>query len=206
MRVSRVALIDDHPLFRTGVRGLIDAESDLEVVAELDSARQALQAAAEMDLDLFVVDIKLPDRDGIALVSELHRLKRRCLMLSMYDDTDHAARSMAAGASGYALKRDPPERILEAIRAVCDGDTWLTPSLASSEPDPQHAGLASLSRREREVFDLVVRGVPGREIAKTLSISAKTVESHRYKINRKLGVRSVAQLVRFAALNGIPMS
>ncbi len=203
----RIALVDDHPVFRAGLRRLLESEHDFEVVAELDDARSAALAAAELEVDLMVVDVKLPDRDGIALVNDLHRSKR-CLMLSMYDDADHAARALAAGARGYAIKRDPPERIVEAIRAVGGGGTWLAPSLAARLPGRRHdqAGLASLSRREREVFDLVARGKSGREIARTLFISPKTVESHRYKINRKLGVRSVAQLVRFAALNGLPLS
>jgi two-component system response regulator NreC len=204
----RIALVDDHPVFRTGLRTLLETHRDLQVVAELEDAHTATRAAAEMDVDVFIVDVKLPDRDGIALVNDLHRDDRRCLMLSMYDDADHAARAMEAGALGYALKRDPPEHIVDAIRAVADGHMWMAPSLTARLPPESrsHVGLRSLSRREREVFDLVVRGYSGREIAKTLFISPKTVESHRYKINRKLGLRSVAQLVRFAALSGLPMA
>src|SRR2546423_15635023 len=114
----RIALVDDHPVFRTGLRALLETHRDLQVVAELEDARAAALAAAEQDFDLFVVDVKLPDRDGISLVNDLHRAQKRCLMLSMYDDADHAARALAAGALGYALKRDPPEYILEAGRAV----------------------------------------------------------------------------------------
>jgi DNA-binding NarL/FixJ family response regulator len=207
--VLSIALVDDHPVFRSGLRALLEPHQDIRVVLELENARLAALAAVETALDLFVVDLRLPDRDGISLVHDLQRAGRRSLILSMYDDPEHAARALEAGASGYAIKRDPPERILEAIRTVGAGGTWLAPSLSqrfASDTDPaKAAGLASLSRREREVFDLVVRGMSGRAIAQTLFISPKTVESHRYKINRKLGVRSVAQLVRFAALNGIPL-
>src|SRR5579859_7011104 len=124
----RIALVDDHPVFRTGLRALLEGEGDLEVVAELEDARAASLAAAKMVVDVFIVDVKLPDRDGISLVNELNREDRRCLMLSMYDDADHAARALEAGALGYALKRDPPDRILDAIRAVADGHLWMAPS------------------------------------------------------------------------------
>jgi DNA-binding NarL/FixJ family response regulator len=203
----RIALVDDHPVFRTGLRAFLESQGDLEVVAELDTARAAVLASAELPVDLFVVDIKLPDRDGVALVDELSRAGRRCLMLTMYDDADYAGRAMEAGAIGYALKSDPPERLVEAVRAVARDEMWLAPSLAVRlRGEPQgRVGLASLSRREREVFDLVVRGLSGREIAKRLFISPKTVESHRYRINHKLGVRSVAELVRFAALRRLPI-
>ena len=206
--VLRIALVDDHPVFRAGLKAFLARDQEVKVVAELNDARAAALAAVEMDVDLFVIDVNLPDRDGIALVGDLRRQQQRCLMLTMYDDADHAARAMAAGAMGYAVKSDPPERILEAVHAVAGGDTWVAPSLAARLPQerPDHVGMASLSRREREIFDLVVRGMSGREIASALFISPKTVESHRYKINRKLGVRSVAELVRFAVLCGLPMS
>jgi DNA-binding NarL/FixJ family response regulator len=129
-------------------------------------------------------------------------------MLSVCDDGDHLARALQAGASGYALKSDSTEITLEAIRSVVAGQTWVSPRLSSRliHGRPEHSGLAALSAREREVFDLAVRGLTGREIAQRLFISYKTVESHRYKINRKLGVRSIAELVRLAAINGLPLS
>jgi two-component system uhpT operon response regulator UhpA len=205
----RIALVDDHPLLRSGLKALIEPHPDLRVVLELENARRASLAAAKADVDLFIVDVRLPDRDGISLVHDLHRAGHRSLILTVFDDPEHASRALQAGASGYAIKSDPPGQILQAIRTVGAGGTYLAPSLAAHFGGHQTAasnvGLASLSRREREVFDLVVRGLSGREIAQALYISHKTVESHRYKINRKLGVRSVAQLVRFAALNGLSL-
>jgi two-component system uhpT operon response regulator UhpA len=204
----RIALIDDHPVFRSGLRDLVARTADLQLAAEVDNARRASQTAAEQDVALFVVDVKLPDRDGIDLVEELHHQGKRCLVLSMYDDSDHVARALAAGARGYGIKRDAPHLILEAIRTVGSGGTWLSPLLSQYTKGRRvgHAGMASLSPREREIFDLLVRGWSGPEIARNLGISVKTVESHRYKIHRKLGVRSVAQLIRFAALSGVNLS
>jgi two-component system uhpT operon response regulator UhpA len=204
----RIALVDDHPVFRSGLRDLVARASDLQLAAEVENARRAWQAATEQDISVFVVDVKLPDRDGIALVDDLHRMGKRCLVLSMYDDSDHVARALAAGAYGYALKRDAPHLILEAIRVVGSGGTWLSPLLIhyTRGRGEGQAGMSALSRREREIFDMVVRGLSGPEIARNLCISGKTVESHRYRINRKLGVRSVAQLIRFAALNGLNLS
>jgi DNA-binding NarL/FixJ family response regulator len=202
--MCRIALVDAHPLFRAGLRAVLDEAGDLEVVAELTSARAALLLAAEQEIDLFIVELELPDRDGVALIGELH--PQRCLVLSMHGDADHTARALAAGARGYAIKSDPAASVIEAIRAVASGRIWLSPSLAAHQRVEERGGLSALSRREREIFDLVVRGRSGPEIARTLFISPKTVESHRYKINRKLGVRSVAQLIRFAALAGIPFT
>ena len=203
----QIVLVDDHPLYRSGLRALLQSQPDLTVAAELDDARQAILAGSSLAADLFLIDVRLPDTDGIALVRELRRQDpaRRFLMLSMYDDGDHLARALEAGASGYALKSDSTEATLAAIRSVLLGTRWLSPKLADRLDPKDRSGLASLSPREREVFDLAVRGLSGREIAKKLFISYKTVESHRYKINRKLGVRSLAELVRFAALQGLPL-
>jgi DNA-binding NarL/FixJ family response regulator len=202
----RMALVDAHPLFRAGLRALLEEAGDLKVVAELSSARAALLLPAEQEIDLFIVGLELPDRDGVALIAELTQAGQRCLALSMHADADHTARALAAGARGYAVKCDPPATVLEAIRAIASGRTWISASLAAHQGGQERGGLSALSRREREIFELVVRGRSGPEIARTLFISPKTVESHRYKINRKLGVRSVAQLIRFAALAGIPFN
>jgi DNA-binding NarL/FixJ family response regulator len=204
----QVVLVDDHPLYRSGLKALLQAQPDLTVAAELDDARQAILAGPSLKAELFLVDVRLPDTDGIALIRELRRQDpgRRFLMLTMYDDGDHVARALEAGATGYALKSDSTESTLAAIRSAVDGTRWISPKIVGRLDPKDRSGLASLSPREREVFDLAVRGLSGRGIAKKLFISYKTVESHRYKINRKLGVRSLAELVRFAALQGLPLS
>jgi DNA-binding NarL/FixJ family response regulator len=207
-RMSQIVLVDDHPLYRSGLKALLESQPDLTVTAELDDARQAILAGSSLDADLFLVDVRLPDSDGISLIRELRRQnpRRRFLVLSICDDGDHLTRALEAGAGGYALKRDSTDATLEAIRSVLVGNRWVSPRMKSRLATNGRAGLEALSPREREVFDLAVRGCSGREIAKKLFISYKTVESHRYKINRKLGVRSLAELVRFAALQGLPLS
>jgi len=204
----RVAVVDDHPVFRSGLCRLLSHTGDLELAAELDTADGVSQNPARDQIGVFVVDVRLPDRDGITLVDELHRQGRRSLVLSAYEDADHVARAFAAGASGYCTKRDTPEAVLEAIRTVGSGGTWVSPLLdrRTDHRGARRAGMAALSPRERAVFDLIVRGRLGPEIARTLGISMKTVETHRYNISRKLGVRSVAQLIRFAAMSGFALS
>jgi two-component system uhpT operon response regulator UhpA len=130
----RIALVDDHPLFRSGIRDLIARTSDLELTVEVGTAKRALQAAAQHDIGVFVVDLKLPDRNGISLMDDLHFHGARCLVLTMYDDADHVVRALAAGAGGYATKRDPPDLILEAIRTVASGGIWISPLLKPSAP------------------------------------------------------------------------
>jgi DNA-binding NarL/FixJ family response regulator len=137
----RIALVDDHPIFRCGIRDLIARTGDLQPAVEVGTAKGALQAAAQHDIAVFVLDLKLPDRNGISLMDDLHFQGARCLILTMYDDADHVVRALAAGAAGYATKRDPPELILEAIRTVASGRTWISPLLKRSR-----GTLRSLSR------------------------------------------------------------
>jgi DNA-binding NarL/FixJ family response regulator len=205
----RVVLVDDHPLFRSGLREMLAREPDVSVVAEAGDARQAYQAAETGRPDVIVVDVKLPGVDGIAATRELTRRapSSRVLVLSMYEEAKVAAQALDAGAAGFATKGEPPEAIMAAIRAVGRGEIYLPPTLSRSEVAAMRGRdggpLGILSPREREVFELVTRGFSNQDVARELCVSIKTVETHRAHIHRKLGVHSVAELIRYAALNGL---
>jgi two-component system, NarL family, response regulator NreC len=206
MTPTAVLLVDDHPLFRQGLRTLLESESDLVVSGEASSARQAYELADARHPDLIVLDVSLPGVDGVAAARELKRRlpETRILILSMYRERHMVAQALASGANGYALKRQTPEQVLGAIRSVVRGDRYLAPELGPVEESADQSGpLDALSTREREVFELLVRGFSNPRAAKELCISVKTVETHRTHIHHKLGVHSVAELMRFAAMNDL---
>jgi two-component system response regulator NreC len=210
-----VALVDDHPLFREGLRAVLSSQPDLQVVAEASDSKAACQSIAAVRPSVVVIDMTLPDGDGIAATHEVLRQSpgTRVLMLTMHTSEFFVSRAFAAGASGYAVKTQSVDEVLEAIRVVARGETYLAPHfshLFTRPDDPRRTPVASLtgplqelSRREREIFDLIVRGFTNDAMAATLSISVKTVETHRSHINRKLRVHSTGELIRLAALNGL---
>ena len=209
----RIALVDDHVLFRDGFRALIEAERDLLVVAEASDARSALPLIEAAAPDVLSVDVTLPGSSGFALVRDVRRILPKCrvLMLTMHPSEEYVIQAFAVGAMGYALKSQPASEVIDAVRAVGQGRRYLAPALP--RPSNEDAGawrrdeagtrLDELSQREREVFDIVVQSQSNRGIAQQLFISVKTVETHRASINRKLGVHSTAELIRFAALRGL---
>lgn len=204
----RVLLVDDHPLFREGLRSVLRKQPDIDEVFEAESAQSAYEAADRYHPDMTVMDLALPGTDGVAATRELLRRDpgHKVLLLSLHMKEEHAARAMSAGALGYAFKNEPIPAVLEAIRAVSRGQTYLAPGIdpirlkqLSEVEDP----LKLLSNREREIFDLLVQGNANVDVAKELFISVKTVETHRAAINRKLQVHSGAELMRFAATRGL---
>jgi len=209
--VSRacVAVVDDHPLFRQGLAAVLRRELDLDVLGEAGGATGALDLARRFALDLVVIDVLMPEMSGISLASELFELQPRCkiLGLSVIDDPGLIADMLRARACGYALKTQSIGEIVEAIRLVLGGLRYLPPSvsrdaidveLARTELDPLHR----LTRREREVFELLIRGHANDEIAAGLFISRRTVETHRLRIGKKLSAHSIVQLQRIAARHG----
>ena len=209
----RLVLIDDHHLFREGIRAVLAGFPDITVVGEASDAREAYSVVDATKPDIVVLDLSLPGADGIAVTREITRRDRNCkvLILSMHLGHDYVLRALEAGAAGYASKDQPPEAVVEAIRAVARGETYLSPRIPRSILDehmqrgqrPSVGPLDRLSPREREIFDLVVQGLSNQNVATELCISVKTVETHRANINRKLGVHSATELVRLAALHGL---
>ena len=188
---------------------------EVDIVGEASDAREAYLLVDSAKPDLVVLDLVLPDGDGIAATREIRRRApgARVLVLTMQTSELAVSRALAAGASGFVLKTDEPAEIHRAVRSVLAGHRHVSASFGDRAADliartPQAGGdagdpLAPLSRREREVCDLVLRGLSNQSISEALCISVKTVETHRARINQKLGVHSTGQLMRLAALQGL---
>ncbi len=210
-RPLRVALIDDHLLFRQGLRAILSAQAGIEVILEaagVEALDPPLEAARP---DVVVIDIMLRKSCGVAAVREIARRARSCrvLVLTAHADESVVAEAFSAGAAGLALKDQDSTEVVAAVRAIAAGARYVAPSLngrpipRAPHPAARHTCVSRLSVREREIFDLIVVGHSNREIAERLRISIKTVEAHRVNINRKLDAHSTADLVRLAARHGL---
>jgi DNA-binding NarL/FixJ family response regulator len=211
-RKVRVYLIDDHPIVREGFgRALADAP-DIVVVGQADTAAEALKEAIFTSPDVILVDLNMPDRDGIELISALKARMPdvKLLVLSAYEDEFRVAEALRAGAHGYLVKTSKMEEVLEGIRRSAAGGAALSPRIAGAvvramrKPSGQGTGaLDALTTRERQVLRLLAAGVSTREAAARLTISPKTVETHRVRIYTKLGCKSAVELTRIAVRTGI---
>jgi len=209
----RIALIDDHELMRAGLRRLLEEVEGLQVVAEGANGREALDLARRHAPDLLLLDVALPILNGIeACARVLQRAPEvRVLMLSMYANESYALRSLRAGAAGYVLKTASAAELEVAIRAALAGHTYVSPELNSVllQRHPAGAGaepcspLERLTRRQREVLQLIAEGHSTTAIAEMLHLSAKTVETHRANLMQELEIRDVPGLVRFALRFGL---
>ena len=203
-------IVDDHPIVRQGLRRMIDPEPDLVVCGEAQTEREARVAVRELEPDAIIVDISLAQGDGLELVRDVHaqRPALPILVLSMHDETIYAGRLLAAGASGYIMKHAASDQLLEALRRVLDGGTYVSEALASTLEAPRGEDAAGatavcdpierLSNRELQVLSLIGRGLSSREAAEMLTVSVKTVESHRQSLKRKLNLLTNAQLLQFS--------
>jgi DNA-binding NarL/FixJ family response regulator len=208
----RVLVADDHMLVRTGIRHVLESEAGFEVVGEAANAAEALSLADELQPDVVVLDISMPGESGLQLATRLRGspAEPRVLILSMHDNAEYVLESVRAGAHGYLLKDTAATELRNAIRAVCRGESYFSPPIAGRLRDAlqrEHttpAGtLDQLTGREREVLLGVVRGRTNKEIAAELGISHRTVETHRESLMRKLQIRTVPELTRFALAAGI---
>ncbi len=206
----RTVVVDDHEILRDGLRALLNGHGDVDIVGEAADARQAVKVVTEAQPDVVLLDVGLPVSNGISVAPEIMRAapNTHILVLTMHAIHEYVLQAFAAGVHGYALKDQPADEVLEAIRTIAGGGRYLAPSLPRALLDVRRGGaptgaLEGLSPREREIFDLAVRGFSNQGIADNLTISVKTVETHRAHINRKLGVHSAAELIRFAARHGL---
>lgn len=208
----RIIIVDDHKSFRESLKVALTQEPDLEVVGDVGEARQAYGLVATLRPDIILMDLMLKDTDGISAVREMNRqhLSGRVIILTMQSSEFFVRDALAAGADGYVLKEQGLSEIIEALRTVARGERYLSPQLQGITTNGRKAGAAAgldqLSAREREIFSRILQGWSNQQIASTLCISIKTVETHRTHINRKLGVHSPAELIRLAALQGIVAS
>lgn len=207
----RIALCDDHAVVRSGLRRILDAEDDLEVVGEAGTAAEAVAVARYTRPDVFVMDVGLPDRSGIAAAEDVCQASpsTRVLMLTVHDDVAYLRRAFEAGAAGYLLKEAADVELVQAVRQVAAGRQYVHPVmgaalLAPDAPPARPAGPGGeLSEREAEVLALIAEGLTNAEIAEQLFVSVRTVETHRAHIHQKLNVRTRAELVRIARDAGL---
>jgi DNA-binding NarL/FixJ family response regulator len=207
---TRILLADDHPMVRRGLRMVLDAEPDLEVVAEAGDGAEAVKTALATELDLAVLDVAMPKLTGLQAAAELHRRKPelRTLMLSMYDSEQYFFEALKAGASGYVLKSAADRDLVEACRAAMRGEPFLYPAavavlIRDFLDRADEAPSDPLTPRELEIVKLVAEGSTSEEIAEALVISKKTVEHHRSHILEKLGMRDRVDLTRYAIRRGL---
>ena len=207
---TRILLADDHALVRRGLRLILNAERDLEVVAEASDGAEAVDIAAAGGIDLAIMDIAMPRMTGIQAAREFQQRAPgvRVLMLSMYDNEQYFFEALSAGASGYVLKSVADRDLIEAVRATMRGESYLYPGaiaalvrdwLARKNQLPERI----LTAREEQVVKLIAEGNSAKEIAEQLVISVKTVDRHRANILQKLGMRDRLELTRFAIRTGL---
>jgi two-component system response regulator NreC len=211
---TRLLLVDDHAVVRSGLKMLLSAERDVEIVGEAGTAADAIELAGSVAPDVILMDIGLPDLSGIDATREIKKRFPRIAVvaLTIHEDEEYFFKMLDAGASGYVPKRAAPEELLTAIRAAATGEVYLYPSLAkllvtdylTQEHAPaEKANLDGLTDREREVLTYLAEGTSNEEIAASLVISPKTVERHRENIMKKLNLHSRSELVRYAIRRGI---
>jgi len=207
---TRILIADDHEVVRAGVRGMLAAEPDWEVCAEAEDGRRALALAVVLKPDLVVVDVAMPGLNGIDVTRRLRRLlpKTAVLVLTMHQEKIMVTEALNAGALGYVLKSDPVDVLVTAVQRVLAREQFVSPQL---HHEPQAAAIAAsadkpkdpLTLREREVLQLLSEGRGNKEIGSQLGISPKTAETHRARLMTKLGLHSLASLVRYAVRHRI---
>jgi two-component system, NarL family, response regulator NreC len=209
----KVWLADDHAMFRSGLRALLEKEDGIEVVGETGTGHDTLAALKTSKVDILLLDINMPGLSGMRVTELALKDRPRLLIvvLTMHEDEYYLQELFKLGVRGYVLKKSTGTEVVQAIRAVYRGDSYIDPAMASLVLQPyvgktstkKNSRLDLLTRREQEVLDLLVHGFTNLEIAEKLSISDRTVETHRANINSKLELKSRADLVRFSLDNGL---
>jgi DNA-binding NarL/FixJ family response regulator len=208
---ARLLLADDHAMVRRGLRMILDAEPDLEVVAEAGDGVEAVAQALQADIDVAVLDVSMPRLTGLQAAREIARQRPavRILMLSMHDNEEYLFEALSVGASGYVLKSAVDQDLVSACRAALRGEPFLYPAAVTTlirshlERRRDEPGHDPLSPREREVVKLIAEGHSGREIADVLGISPRTVERHRANLLGKLGLQDRVEVTRYAIRRGL---
>jgi DNA-binding NarL/FixJ family response regulator len=207
---KRVLIVDDHPIFRAGLTGLVNLEAGLTVCGEANDAAQAMQAVEKLHPDLVLLDMSLPGKGGLELLKDIRAIAPQTpvLIISMHDETLYAERVIKAGGRGYIMKQEGPEKIVQAVRKVLSGGISGSERIAAQILDAMSGGksgksgtsssVSTLTDREFEVYRLLGQGKEPHEIARTLHLSIKTVDTHRAHIRQKLGLRNATELIHHA--------
>jgi two-component system, NarL family, response regulator NreC len=208
MNKLRVLLADDHAIVREGLKSLVNSQPEMEIVGEAADGLTAVGLTTELDPDVVVVDVSMPGLNGAQVTAQLRAVRpdRKILVLTVHEDKGYLRQLLEAGAAGYVLKRAAASELVQAIRAVAEGRTYLDPSLAGSVVDnfvrPAAEPVAELSERETEVVRLIALGYSNKEIAGQLKVSVKTVETYKTRSMEKLHIRSRVDIVRYASRRG----
>ncbi|MDJ0831316.1 MAG: response regulator transcription factor [Desulfobacterales bacterium] len=213
---KKILIVDDHPLFREGLKAIIQRDAKYEVVGEAGTGRQGFEAVEKTKPELVLVDISLPDISGIQLTQDIRNrfAATRILIISMHSKIDYITEAFQAGATGYLVKESAAERLLMGLDTVSKGDYFLDSSIShavveklmglpAKQAKISDTAYSSLTPREQEIMRLLAEGLSSKEIAKKLYISPKTVDNHRSNIMNKLEIHSVMELVRYAARLGL---
>jgi DNA-binding NarL/FixJ family response regulator len=204
---KKILIVDDHPMMREGLRGVIAREPDMVVCGEAENAQQAAEAIVKHAPDLILADITLPGKSGLELVKDLKVMypNLAVLALSMHDESLYAERMLRAGASGYITKQQPPEELVKAIRQVLNNQVYVSKDVSESllrrfsgKTQSNRSPMEILTDREFEILQLLGKGATAKEISGQLHLSVKTVAVHNTNIRKKLNLKNSAQLIRFA--------
>lgn len=206
---TRIYIVDDHPLVRQGLSQVINNEADMEICGEAEDAPQAMKGVGPANPDVIIVDISLRGNNGLELIKNLKAIHEniRILVFSMHDESIYAQRALRAGAKAFVMKKESPTKVVEAIRRIITGEIYVSPSVADQVlhqivNGPNNATSTSpidrLTDRELEVVQLIGRGLSSREVAESLNLSVKTIESHRAHVKEKLSLRNATELVQFS--------
>jgi len=208
--VTRIVIADDHAIVREGLKRIVADAGDLQVIDEAGDGTGVMKIVREQELEVLVLDLSMPGRSGMELIKLVHseKPKIRILVLSMHQELQYAVRAIRSGASGYLTKESAPGQLVQAIRKVASGGAYISAEVAEqlalgAMPGGQALPHASLSDREFEVFRLLVDGVSVTEIAARLTVSVKTVSSHKANLMQKMGIANQTELIRYAMKHGL---
>jgi len=210
----RIILADDHSIFRAGLKSLIEKDPGFKVVAEAQDGEQLLERLPSIKSDLIVLDLSMPNRDGLETLKEIRERypQIKILVLTMLKDPEHLKYALTHGANGYLLKDDAYDQLLMGIRMILKkGKQFVSPAISSvvmdhyirSMEEADASSLEILTQRERQVLGLIAKGLPNKTVASKLKISVRTVETHRAHLSQKLGLKNTAALVKYALAKGL---
>lgn len=205
---TRIYIVDDHPLVRQGLSQIVASEADMEICGEAEDSPAAIRGVGEANPDAIIVDISLKGANGLELIKNLKAIHEDIpiLVFSMHDETIYAQRALRAGAKAYVMKKESPSKVVDAIRKIIQGEIYVSPSVAdqvlhqivSGPGNFSTSPVDRLTDRELEVVQLIGRGLSSREVAESLHLSVKTIESHRAHVKEKLSLRNATELVQFS--------